>query len=154
HRGRSLRPDAPGSPGGAVGARRAHQPRDRRTAVPQRAHGRVPPAQGLPEAWRREPQGASGGARELIPAGRLGLRVTTRSRSWSGGGGRTREYGREMSASQAPDLQSRCDLLRSLHLSGAPLLLPNAWDVASAKAVVEAGFPVVATTSAGVAATL
>jgi 2-methylisocitrate lyase-like PEP mutase family enzyme len=52
------------------------------------------------------------------------------------------------------DLQSRCELLRSLHRPGAPLLLPNAWDVATARAVVAAGFPVVATTSGGVAATL
>jgi 2-methylisocitrate lyase-like PEP mutase family enzyme len=37
---------------------------------------------------------------------------------------------------------------------GDPLLLPNAWDVATARAVVAGGFPVVATTSAGVAATL
>ncbi len=51
-------------------------------------------------------------------------------------------------------LNRRCDLLRSLHRPGAPLLLPNAWDVATAKAVVAAGFPVVATTSGGVAATL
>jgi 2-methylisocitrate lyase-like PEP mutase family enzyme len=51
-------------------------------------------------------------------------------------------------------LQSRCALLRSLHTPGAPLLLPNAWDVATARAVVAAGFPVVATTSAGVAAAL
>src|SRR3954462_12263992 len=49
---------------------------------------------------------------------------------------------------------SRCDMLRSLHRPGAPLLLPNAWDVATARAVVAAGFPVVATTSVGVAATL
>jgi 2-methylisocitrate lyase-like PEP mutase family enzyme len=54
----------------------------------------------------------------------------------------------------SPDLESRCDLLRSLHRPGAPLLLPNAWDVATARAVVAAGFPVVATTSAGVAAAL
>jgi 2-methylisocitrate lyase-like PEP mutase family enzyme len=53
-----------------------------------------------------------------------------------------------------PDLQSRCELLRSLQRPGDPLLLPNAWDVATAKAVVAAGFPVVATTSGGVAATL
>src|ERR687895_427505 len=59
-----------------------------------------------------------------------------------------------MTSSQATDLQSRCDLLRSLHRPGAPLLLPNAWDVATAKAVVAAGFPVVATTSWGVAAAL
>lgn len=48
----------------------------------------------------------------------------------------------------------RCDLLRSLHRPGSPLVLPNAWDVASAKAVAAAGFPVVATTSGGVAASL
>ncbi|HEX5621832.1 MAG TPA: isocitrate lyase/phosphoenolpyruvate mutase family protein [Solirubrobacteraceae bacterium] len=52
------------------------------------------------------------------------------------------------------DLQSRCDLLRSLHRPGDPLLLPNAWDVATARAVIAAGFPVVATTSAGVAGAL
>src|SRR5947207_6928275 len=57
-------------------------------------------------------------------------------------------------AMTAEELQSRCDLLRSLHRPGDPLLLPNAWDVATARAVVAAGFPVVATTSAGVAATL
>src|SRR3954471_8336263 len=56
-----------------------------------------------------------------------------------------------MSASQATDLQRRCELLRSLHRPGDPLLLPNAWDVATARAVVAAGFPVVATTSGGVA---
>ena len=59
-----------------------------------------------------------------------------------------------MTPSPTTDLHSRCDVLRSLHRPGAPLLLPNAWDVATARAVVGAGFPVVATTSAGVAATL
>jgi len=59
-----------------------------------------------------------------------------------------------MNSTQATDLRSRCDLLRSLHRPGVPLLLPNAWDVATARAVVAAGFPVVATTSGGVAATL
>src|SRR5687767_10609002 len=57
-------------------------------------------------------------------------------------------------SSLAADLGSRCDLLRSLQRPGAPLLLPNAWDVATGRAVVAAGFPVVATTSGGVAATL
>jgi len=56
-----------------------------------------------------------------------------------------------MSAKQTPNLQSRCDVLRSLHRPGAPLLFPNAWDVATARAVVAAGFPAVATTSGGVA---
>jgi 2-methylisocitrate lyase-like PEP mutase family enzyme len=55
---------------------------------------------------------------------------------------------------QAADLQSRCDLLRSLHRPGDPLLLPNVWDVATARAVVAAGFRLVATTSGGVAAAL
>ena len=59
-----------------------------------------------------------------------------------------------MASSPATDLRNRCELLRSLHRPGAPLLLPNAWDVATARAVVAAGFPAVATTSGGVAATL
>ena len=53
-----------------------------------------------------------------------------------------------MPPSHTTDLQSQCDQLRSLHRPGAPLLLPNAWDVATAKAVVDAGFPVIATTAA------
>lgn len=52
------------------------------------------------------------------------------------------------------DLRSRCDRLRSLHKAGMPLLLPNVWDAATARAVAAAGFPVVATTSWGVAAAL
>ena len=59
-----------------------------------------------------------------------------------------------MTRSQAADLRTRCDLLRSLHRPGDPLLLPNAWDVATARAVVAAGYPVVATTSGGVAGAL
>jgi 2-methylisocitrate lyase-like PEP mutase family enzyme len=52
------------------------------------------------------------------------------------------------------ELNSHCQLLRSLHVPGEPLVLPNAWDVATANAVQKAGFPVVATTSGGVAAAL
>jgi 2-methylisocitrate lyase-like PEP mutase family enzyme len=59
-----------------------------------------------------------------------------------------------MATSQITDLHSRCELLRSLHRPGSPLVLPNVWDVASARAVVAAEFPVVATTSEAVAATL
>jgi 2-methylisocitrate lyase-like PEP mutase family enzyme len=51
-------------------------------------------------------------------------------------------------------LEGKCEALRGLHVPGAPLVLPNAWDAATARAVAEAGFPVVATTSGGVAATL
>ncbi|WP_112467098.1 isocitrate lyase/PEP mutase family protein [Streptomyces triticisoli] len=39
-----------------------------------------------------------------------------------------------------------------LHHAGAPLLLPNAWDHASALALAALGFPAVGTTSLGVAA--
>jgi 2-methylisocitrate lyase-like PEP mutase family enzyme len=59
-----------------------------------------------------------------------------------------------MTSSQTADIDSRCELLRSLHRPGTPLLLPNAWDVLTARAVVAAGYPVVATTSGGVAAAL
>jgi 2-methylisocitrate lyase-like PEP mutase family enzyme len=56
--------------------------------------------------------------------------------------------------SEPNDLESRCERLRSLHVPGTPLVLPNAWDLPSARAVAAAGFPVVATTSGGVAASL
>ena len=44
--------------------------------------------------------------------------------------------------------------LRALHVPGHPLVLPNAWDAASATMVVDAGFPVIATSSAATAAVL
>src|SRR3954447_4476997 len=59
-----------------------------------------------------------------------------------------------MNPSHGVELQARCQQLRALHTPGNPLLLPNVWDVATARAVVAAGFPVVATTSAGVARSL
>ncbi|ABP54865.1 hypothetical protein Strop_2418 [Salinispora tropica CNB-440] len=40
----------------------------------------------------------------------------------------------------------------ALHRTGDPLVLPNVWDVASARGLVEAGFPALGTTSLGVAA--
>jgi 2-methylisocitrate lyase-like PEP mutase family enzyme len=43
---------------------------------------------------------------------------------------------------------------RAMHHGGRILLLPNAWDVASARVFEEAGFGAIATTSAGVAFTL
>jgi 2-methylisocitrate lyase-like PEP mutase family enzyme len=51
-------------------------------------------------------------------------------------------------------LPQLADQLRALHRRGDPVVLPNAWDAASAKAVVAAGFRAVATTSAGVAESL
>jgi len=44
--------------------------------------------------------------------------------------------------------------LRALHVPGAPVVIPNAWDAASARMVEEAGFPAVATSSFGTATIL
>ncbi|HEY6301977.1 MAG TPA: isocitrate lyase/phosphoenolpyruvate mutase family protein [Terriglobales bacterium] len=43
---------------------------------------------------------------------------------------------------------------RRLHRGPAVLILPNAWDVASARVFEDAGFPAIATTSAGIAFSL
>ena len=51
-------------------------------------------------------------------------------------------------------LTERAERLRGLHRGPRPLVLPNAWDAASARAVAEAGFPAVASTSSGVCASL
>ncbi|CAL9374413.1 isocitrate lyase/phosphoenolpyruvate mutase family protein [Streptomyces sp. Tu 3180] len=48
-------------------------------------------------------------------------------------------------------LRDRALAFRSLHLPGRPLVLPNAWDPASARLVEDAGAAAVATTSAGLA---
>ncbi|MDO3702259.1 isocitrate lyase/phosphoenolpyruvate mutase family protein [Micromonospora sp. C28SCA-DRY-2] len=48
----------------------------------------------------------------------------------------------------------RAAALRALHRPGDPLILPNAWDAGSARAVAAAGFPAVATSSAAVAESL
>lgn len=45
----------------------------------------------------------------------------------------------------------KAQALRALHSGPKPLLLPNVWDVASARIIEESGFPAVATTSAGIA---
>lgn len=50
-----------------------------------------------------------------------------------------------------PSQVDRADRLRRLHHDGPPLLLANAWDVASAVVIESTGAPAVATTSAGVA---
>lgn len=44
--------------------------------------------------------------------------------------------------------------LGQLHTTGPMLVLPNAWDAGSARIFVEAGFPALATTSAGIAFSL
>ncbi|MFF8725394.1 isocitrate lyase/phosphoenolpyruvate mutase family protein [Streptomyces sp. NPDC015171] len=52
---------------------------------------------------------------------------------------------------------SRAEAFRALHLhrvAGDPLVLPGPWDAASARAFAAAGFPALATPSAGIAASL
>lgn len=49
------------------------------------------------------------------------------------------------------DLQKQANQFRAMHHGPKILLLPNVWDVASAKVIEEAGFGAVATTSAGIA---
>ncbi len=50
--------------------------------------------------------------------------------------------------------RERAERLRDLHSGSAVLVLPNVWDVASALVVARAGYSALATTSAGIAATL
>ena len=59
-----------------------------------------------------------------------------------------------MNALADKTLAQQADALRRLHMGPRPLVLPNVWDVARARLVVKAGFPVVATSSGAVAATL
>jgi 2-methylisocitrate lyase-like PEP mutase family enzyme len=47
--------------------------------------------------------------------------------------------------------KKKADALHALHSATKPLLLPNVWDTASARIVEEAGFPAIATSSAGMA---
>lgn len=51
-------------------------------------------------------------------------------------------------------LKSQALAFRSLHRGSRALILPNAWDVISARIVEEAGYPAIATTSAGIAFSL
>ena len=51
-------------------------------------------------------------------------------------------------------MADKAELFRSLHQAPPILVLPNAWDAATARIFQAAGFPAVATTSAGVAAAL
>src|SRR5256885_2409445 len=50
--------------------------------------------------------------------------------------------------------QAAAETLRAMHRGQRLLLLPNAWDVASARIFEDAGFGAIATTSAGIAFTL
>jgi 2-methylisocitrate lyase-like PEP mutase family enzyme len=51
-------------------------------------------------------------------------------------------------------MPDHAEQLRALHRTPPMLVLPNAWDAASARLIEAEGFPAIATTSAGVAAAL
>lgn len=53
-----------------------------------------------------------------------------------------------------PALAAQAETLRALHHTGRALVLANAWDAASARAVVAAGCPVVATSSGALVTSL
>jgi 2-methylisocitrate lyase-like PEP mutase family enzyme len=59
-----------------------------------------------------------------------------------------------MNRSAVGNAAAAAETLRSLHSGPGLLVLPNAWDVASAKLVEAAGFAAIATTSGGVAGSL
>jgi 2-methylisocitrate lyase-like PEP mutase family enzyme len=50
-----------------------------------------------------------------------------------------------------PEQRQKAEEFRKLHTEGDVLLLPNVWDVASARVIEDAGFPAIATSSAGIA---
>src|SRR5258705_20265 len=57
-------------------------------------------------------------------------------------------------AARIVELGSKADALRPLHVEGPMLVLPNAWDAGSARIFMEAGFPALGSTSAGIAFSL
>jgi 2-methylisocitrate lyase-like PEP mutase family enzyme len=50
-----------------------------------------------------------------------------------------------------PEQRQKAEEFRKLHTEGDVLLLPNVWDVASARVIEDAGFSAIATSSAGIA---
>jgi 2-methylisocitrate lyase-like PEP mutase family enzyme len=59
-----------------------------------------------------------------------------------------------MASHRTSELRDRAVTLGHLHKSGPLLVLPNAWDAGSARIFLEAGFPALATTSAGISFSL
>ena len=52
------------------------------------------------------------------------------------------------------DTAAKVTTFRALHVPGRPLLMPNPWDVGTAKLLASLGFRALATTSSGHAAML
>ena len=79
HRRDARRSDRAGAADRRAGPRRAVEPGDRRAAVPQPAHGRVAPAQGVRQARDQLPQRAGRRARRSGARARDGLAATLRT---------------------------------------------------------------------------
>jgi len=62
--------------------------------------------------------------------------------------------GRRKGEGRLTDQATKAETFRRLHRGKKILILPNAWDVASARVFEEAGFPAVATSSAGMMVSL
>jgi 2-methylisocitrate lyase-like PEP mutase family enzyme len=59
-----------------------------------------------------------------------------------------------MPIARTSEFRGKTEALRRLHIDGPMLVLPNAWDAGSARIFAAAGFPALATTSAGIAFSL
>jgi 2-methylisocitrate lyase-like PEP mutase family enzyme len=70
----------------------------------------------------------------------------------SGGDGRGSTQPASSVVAEPTNVHPGVMTFRDLHDGDLPLVLPNAWDVASALAFLDAGFPAIGTTSFGVAA--
>jgi 2-methylisocitrate lyase-like PEP mutase family enzyme len=64
------------------------------------------------------------------------------------------DHGEDHKEDHQEDQKKKAKTFLALHSSGDPLILPNVWDVASARIVEDAGFPALATSSAGIAFSL
>src|SRR5216684_1144153 len=154
----TIRPCASGRPGGsttrskACGAS-ASAPRrplgstrpPASTMTPARS-ARFPPATIWPAAWTRTSSRASSRATSSTGATHTKWRgrspTTWRSRRISC------EPGGAMKRTSQRD---QAEAFRRLHREGRILVLPNAWDVITARLIESAGFAAIATSSAGVA---
>lgn len=68
--------------------------------------------------------------------------------------GPTAAYGMRMIDDSPSDQRQRAERFLALHCPERPLLLPNPWDVGSARLLTSLGFEALATTSSGFATTL
>src|SRR5260370_1410431 len=136
-----------------------HDPRPARLRLPcpcvrqghgspgPRRHQRTRPGRLRSEVARTRPHPRLGAG--LLPALRpRGCRY--RARKFTNA---TRGRSTTVSAMTPPDADAAARFL-ALHRPGRPLLLPNPWDVGSARILASLGFEALATTSSGYAATL